>query len=97
MHAAVALRTMGPAATQREADRNIIAAVDEVSQQLGNTRAVCRKYYVHPAIIEAYYQGRTVPLAAAPPVKEAPRGKRVAALRREELAVLQFLQDELAA
>lgn len=96
MHAAVALRTMGPAATQREADRNIIAAVDEVSQRLGNTRAVCRKYYVHPAILEAYYLGRTVPLPAAPLTKEAPRGQRVAALRRDELAVLQFLQDELA-
>jgi len=96
MHAAVALRTVGPAATRREADRNIIAAVDEVSQRLGNTRAVCRKYYVHPAILEAYYLGRTVPLPATPSTKQVPRGQRVAALRRDELAVLQFLQDELA-
>ncbi|MGZ5032132.1 MAG: DNA topoisomerase IB [Usitatibacter sp.] len=96
MHAAMALRTMGPAASRREADRNIIAAVDEVSQFLGNTRAVCRKYYVHPAILEAYYLGRTVPLPEAPSSKEAPRGKRIAALRRDELAVLQFLQEELA-
>lgn len=96
MHAAIALRTMGPAASKREADRNIIRAIDEVSERLGNTRAVCRKYYVHPAILEAYYLGRTIPFAEEPH-EPVPRGKRVAALRREELAVLQFLQDELAA
>jgi DNA topoisomerase I len=96
MHAAIALRAMGPAPSKREADRNVIRAVDEVSERLGNTRAVCRKYYVHPAILEAYYLGRTIPFAEEPH-EPVPRGKRVAALRREELAVLQFLQDELSA
>ena len=97
MHAALALRAMGPAASKGEADRNIIRAIDSVSERLGNTRAVCRKYYVHPAMIEAYYRGRTIPFAAESAGEKAPRGKRVAALRREELAVLQFLQDELSA
>ncbi|MEO8068296.1 MAG: DNA topoisomerase IB [Flavobacteriales bacterium] len=32
----------------------INAALDEVAHELGNTRAVCRKYYVHPQVIEAY-------------------------------------------
>jgi DNA topoisomerase I len=97
MQAAIALRAMGPPASKGEADRNIIRAIDEVSERLGNTRAVCRKYYVHPAMIEAYYLGRTIPFTAEGAGEKAPRGKRVAALRREELAVLQFLQDELAA
>jgi DNA topoisomerase-1 len=96
MHAAVALRTMGPAATKRQADRNIILAIDEVSERLGNTRAVCRKYYVHPALLSAYYEGRTIPMPEEEPKRRARKG-RVAALRRDELAVLQFLQDELAA
>jgi DNA topoisomerase I len=95
MHAAIALRAMGPAASRREADRNIIRAIDEVAERLGNTRAVCRKYYVHPAMIEAYYQGRTIPFTAIGEGKPAPRGKRIAALRRDELAVLQFLQEEI--
>ena len=34
--------------------RNIIAALDEVSEKLGNTRTVCKKYYVHPGIIKLY-------------------------------------------
>jgi DNA topoisomerase-1 len=93
MHAAVALRSMGPAASRREADRNIVRAIDEVSQLLGNTRAVCRKYYIHPALLDAYYLGRTIPQTEEP-VGHARRG-RGAALRRDELAVLQFLHDEL--
>ncbi len=96
MAAAMALRAEGPAATQREAERNIVEAIDIVSKRLGNTRAVCRKYYVHPALIEAYFEGRTVPLPEESTRKRAKRG-RGAALRRDEIAVLQFLQDELGA
>ncbi|HET7731957.1 MAG TPA: DNA topoisomerase IB [Usitatibacter sp.] len=95
MHAAVMLRSMGPAATQREAERNILRALEEVAERLGNTRTVCRKYYVHPAILEAYLTGRIVGPAIEMPGVRMPRGQRAAALRRDELAVLQFLQDEL--
>jgi DNA topoisomerase-1 len=38
--------------------RNVNAALDSVAAQLGNTRAVCRKSYVHPGVIEAYLLGR---------------------------------------
>jgi len=97
MHAAMVLRAKGPAFSRREADRNIVAAIDIVSERLGNTRAVCRKYYVHPALIEAYLEGRTVPAVdEGAEQKRAKRG-RGAALRRDEIAVLQFLQDELGA
>jgi DNA topoisomerase I len=34
--------------------RNTLAALDEVSQKLGNTRMVCKKYYVHPGVIRLY-------------------------------------------
>jgi len=95
MHAAVALRAMGPAASRREADRNIVRAIDEVAERLGNTRAVCRKYYVHPAILEAYLLGRTAPLPPEAPARGERRGRGVAALRRDEVAVLQFLNNEL--
>lgn len=36
------------------AKRNILAALDCVAQRLGNTRAVCRKSYVHPGLLDAY-------------------------------------------
>jgi DNA topoisomerase-1 len=95
MHAAIALRAMGPAASRREADRNIVRAVDAVAERLGNTRAVCRKYYVHPAVIEAYLLGRTVALPPQAPANGERRGRGAAALRRDEVAVLQFLHEEL--
>lgn len=40
--------------TDTERKKNIIAALDEVSEKLGNTRTVCKKYYVHPGIISLY-------------------------------------------
>jgi DNA topoisomerase-1 len=96
MQAAITLEAMGLAATRREADRNIIRAIDEVSERLGNTRAVCRKYYVHPALLDAYVEGRMVQLETGEG-KLPRREGHAAALRRDEVAVLQFLQDELAA
>jgi DNA topoisomerase-1 len=94
MLAAVELRRMGPAASRREADRNVIAAIDAVATRLGNTRAVCRKYYVHPALLHAYLMGETAPL---PPAMSKRRGRRrpAAALRRDEVVVLQFLQERV--
>ena len=95
MRAALVLRDLGPASTRREADRNILKALDEVAERLGNTRTVCRKYYVHPAILDAYLTGRIVGGLADPPSGRPARSLRGAALRRDELAVLQFLQDSL--
>ena len=94
MLAAVELRRLGPAASRREADRNIIAAIDAVAERLGNTRAVCRKYYVHPALLEAYRMGRTVP-QPPPLARKARRKQPGAALRRDEVLVLQFLQERV--
>ena len=96
MHAAMALQAMGPASSRREADRNIIRALDSVAERLGNTRAVCRKYYVHPALMNAYLLGRTVSLPPVTGRQPVRRGIRAAALRRDEVAVLQFLQDQLS-
>ena len=93
MLAARELRDLGPAESHRGAERNIIRVIDAVAKRLGNTRAVCRKYYVHPVVFDAYLAGHT-----APPAIPLPEGKRrerpTAALRRDEIAVLQFLQDE---
>jgi DNA topoisomerase-1 len=96
MVAAVELRAMGPAASRREADRNIIRAIDAVSERLGNTRAVCRKYYVHPALVHAYLLGHTVPQSPTPPSRRVRREQPTAALRRDEVAVLEFLQEKVS-
>lgn len=43
-----------PCDTEKELKKNVNTVLDEVSHQLGNTRTVCRKHYVHPQILEAY-------------------------------------------
>jgi DNA topoisomerase-1 len=54
LQALQAFKTLGCCDTVTETKKRVIAALDIVATQLGNTRTVCRKYYVHPAIIELY-------------------------------------------
>lgn len=51
-----AFSAIGEAENETACKKNIVAALDEVSKKLGNTRTVCKKYYVHPGIIELYEQ-----------------------------------------
>jgi len=51
----------GPWRSQAEAKRTVVAAVKRVSQRLGNRPATCRKYYIHPAVIDAYGDGSLFP------------------------------------
>ena len=55
--AALVLEGMGAAGTQTDAKKNIVAAIKEVAGKLGNRPATCRKYYVHPAVLQAYEDG----------------------------------------
>jgi DNA topoisomerase-1 len=57
LQAVAALEELGPADTAREAKSTILRAIDQVAERLNNTRAVCRKYYVHPAVLERYAAG----------------------------------------
>jgi DNA topoisomerase-1 len=72
---------------------NVNKALDQVAARLGNTRTVCRKYYVHPSLLEAYHLGLTVPHLPEHWKRPARGGRPAAALRREEVAVLQFLHE----
>src|SRR5256885_10012442 len=93
MLAAEALRATGPAISKREAERNIVAAVDMTAKRLGNTRSVCRKYYIHPALIEAYLEGSVLP--PLPDRRWNARKTRGPVLRQHETDVLAFLKARL--
>ena len=54
IQALLAFKELGCANTAAETKRRVIAALDAVSVHLGNTRTVCRKYYVHPVILDLY-------------------------------------------
>ena len=53
----LAFKKIGAFESIAEAKRNILAALDIVSKQLGNTRNVCKKYYVHPILLKMYEAG----------------------------------------
>ena len=94
MLAADQLRRMGRAETLTEAKQNVVRAIDATAGRLGNTRAVCRKYYIHPALLEAYLDGEVLP----PPRDQGPDGERRKArkrLRAHEEQVLTFLRDRI--
>ncbi|HYP15395.1 MAG TPA: DNA topoisomerase IB [Bryobacteraceae bacterium] len=55
--AALALEALGRADTPGDVKKKVVDAIKQVSQKLGNRPATCRKYYVHPAILDAYSDG----------------------------------------
>lgn len=80
---AQALTDVGPTEKKTVAKRQVNQAIDQTAARLGNTRAVCRKSYIHPAILEAYLEGRLF---------ETREVAEVGGLTLEERAVLAFLQ-----
>jgi len=54
VHALLAFKELGFFETETEARKKIVQALDNVSSLLGNTRTVCKKYYVHPVILSMY-------------------------------------------
>jgi DNA topoisomerase-1 len=75
------------------AKRNITDAIERVAERLGNTQAICRKCYVHPAVIEAYMDRSLVKTVKRQTEKEL-RGA-LYRLSSEEAAVLALLQQRM--
>ncbi|WP_323113692.1 DNA topoisomerase IB [Pseudomonas guariconensis] len=83
---ALALDLLRPLAWQPESEarRQVAAIVRQVATRLGNTPAVCRRCYIHPAVLEHYQLGRLAAL---------PRARARQGLEAEEAALLRFLQE----
>jgi DNA topoisomerase-1 len=93
MLAARALCEIGPAELVGERKKNILTAIDRVADRLGNTRTVCRQYYIHPVVLEAYDRGQVVEL---PKARSPERNDGAPRLRSEEVAVLRFIDEQRA-
>jgi DNA topoisomerase-1 len=77
--------------SQTQLKRDIVAAIKQVSQRLGNTPSVCRKCYVHPAVLDAYLSGTfTQSLRKLPHATPA-------ALTPEETTLIHLLRQQLTA
>jgi DNA topoisomerase-1 len=92
--AATALQELEKFDSQAQAKKNVVRAVETVASKLGNTKAVCRKCYIHPEILNAYMEGVLVDNLAR---RAATMAKSIAKLQPEEAAVLTLLQSRLAA
>ena len=93
--AATALRELDKIDSKAQARKNVVKAIEAVAGLLGNTRTVCRKSYIHPAIIDSYMDGSMLETLS----RRATAAMRSTAgrLRPEEAAVLALLQRRLAA
>lgn len=90
--AASELAEIGPCTSQTAAKKNVTQAIKAVAYYLGNRPATCRKYYVHPAVLDAYLNESLHSImqqqAELPLTEEH-------ALRPEELAVVAMLELQL--
>jgi DNA topoisomerase-1 len=88
--AAIELAEIGKPEDEREAKKNMVRAMKAVSEQLGNTPAVCRGSYVHPTVLTSYEAGVTLDEFRP---KKARRIRRVEAdYEPEEKALLRLLK-----
>ena len=91
--AALALSEFEKYDSQTEAKRNVVAAIEKVAKQLGNTPAICRKSYVHPEILSAYMSGDLVKMIDAKIARKF--GQQYTQLTADEIMVLAFLRKRL--
>lgn len=85
------LADLTPYASITECRRNIVAIIDGVAGKLGNTRAVCKKYYIHPQILNAYEAGELEPWLQQ---LRAKRNKPASGgLHADEKVLMQFLKE----
>jgi DNA topoisomerase I len=89
--AAVALGTAAASETKKQAKANIKHTISAVAAVLGNTPTVCRRCYIHPAVLEAYLNGNCI--NAFKPNTQKEFGKQGIDLASAQAAVLKFLQD----
>ena len=87
------LREFESFASETEAKRNIVQAIKRVAARLGNTPSVCRKCYVHPAVLDFYMNGTMLEVVKWPARQED--ADSAEALRQEEEALLRLLQRKL--
>jgi DNA topoisomerase-1 len=92
--AAMALSELRKHDTKAQAKKNIKQAIESVAEKLGNTPTICRKCYVHPAVIDSYLDGSTLNVVRQRASQLRAGGTK---LRPEESSVLALLEKRLRA
>jgi DNA topoisomerase-1 len=92
--AALALQEFEKFDSETQAKKNIVRAIETVAEKLGNTPSVCRKCYVHPAVLDSYMDGSMIEGVLARAQQEL--AEDLHELQPEEAAVLAMLQQRLS-
>jgi DNA topoisomerase-1 len=89
-----AFKEAGEFSSVSECRKKIVSVLDEVAVNLGNTRTVCKKYYVHPSVIKSYEDGTIYKYVAALDEQDQ---ANAAELNLAEKALLELLEKEQVA
>ncbi len=90
LHALQSFRSLGEALSDAETKKNVVIVMDEVSKKLGNTRTVCKKYYVHPGLVKMYEEKRLAKYFKELDKLEKP--DNISGLTSEENLLLRILE-----
>jgi DNA topoisomerase I len=91
-----AFEQLGEPETETQAKKNVNQAIEAAANQLGNTKAICRKCYVHPGIIDTYLAGTLLDALHHYETENNASEKEPEGLHPDEQKVLQFLKDHFA-
>ena len=91
--ACLALKTQQGFTTRKEAKAKVKDAISAVAHILGNTPSVCRKCYIHPTVLESYFDGTLIEALKQQTAETLL--EKLDDLREEEIAVLKFLRTRL--
>ncbi|MEO2063124.1 MAG: DNA topoisomerase IB [Christiangramia sp.] len=84
------IRELGYSEDEKERKKRILEGFDAAAEGLGNTRAVCRSYYVHPRVVETYETGEICPYFKKVRDDKEPTYQE---LSETEKAILKLIQD----
>jgi DNA topoisomerase-1 len=90
--ACMMLREFEAFGSETQAKKNVVEAIKAVAARLGNTPSVCRKCYVHPAVLDCYMSGDMIKCVGHPVEEELSSSEE---LRQEEVTVMKLLQRQL--
>ena len=91
--AAEALREFEAFDSEAERKRAVVRAVEKVAKHLGNTPTICRRCYIHPAVLEGYFEGTMLQTLADNTRKYL--AANIEGMSAEEAAVAAFLRFRL--
>ncbi len=90
LHALKALHATGAGETDSDIKKNIVTALDLVSEKLGNTRTICKKYYVHPGVLKLYEEKKLQRYTGV--LNRSSKTKNTSRLSKEEMVLLKILK-----